>query len=121
MGGFKYHIDFSGGAEINVSFEKSIDIGVLRKAIGDEGWKDTVIQSVGKSGRDFIIRIGGATVEGLEDTFRAAVDKATPNNTMIVNHIDWVGAAVGYGGGADGGSGGVFSECGAVARDQARG
>lgn len=95
MGGFKYHIDFSGGAEINVSFEKGIDIGVLRKAISDEGWKDTVIQSVGKSGRDFIVRIGGATVEGLEDNFRAAVDKATPGNTMTVNHIDWVGAAVG--------------------------
>ena len=95
MGGFKYHIDFSGGAEINVSFEKGIDIGVLRKAISDEGWKDTVIQSVGKSGRDFIVRIGGSIVEGLEDTFRAAVDKATPGNKMTVNHIDWVGAAVG--------------------------
>jgi preprotein translocase subunit SecF len=95
LNGFKYHIDFAGGAEVNVSFEKPIDIGVLRNAISSEGWKDTVIQSVGKSGKDFIVRIGGATEKGLENKFRAAVDKATPGNTMTVNHIDWVGAAVG--------------------------
>ncbi|MFH1461592.1 MAG: protein translocase subunit SecF [bacterium] len=95
LGGFKYHIDFSGGAEVNVSFENPIDIGVLRKAISNEGWKDSVIQSMGKSGKDFIIRIGGATAEGLEEKFRGAVDAATPGNIMTVNHIDWVGAAVG--------------------------
>ncbi|MBD3272789.1 protein translocase subunit SecF [Candidatus Dependentiae bacterium] len=95
LGGFKYHIDFAGGAEVNVSFEKPIDIGILRKAISGKGWKDTVIQSIGKSGKDFIVRIGGATAEGLEEKFRNAIDKATPGNTMTVNHIDWVGAAVG--------------------------
>lgn len=95
MGGFKYHIDFSGGAEINVSFEKPIDIGVLRKAISGQGWKDTVIQSIGKSGKDFIIRLGGSISENLEDQFRSAVDKSTPGNTMTVNNIDWVGASVG--------------------------
>ncbi len=95
MGGFKYHIDFSGGAEINVSFEKPIDIGILRKAISGQGWKDTVIQSIGKSGKEFIVRIGGALSENLEDQFRSAVDKSTPGNTMKVNNIDWVGAAVG--------------------------
>lgn len=95
MGGFKYSIDFAGGAEINISFKKNIDIGVLRKAISREGWKDAAIQSVGTSGCDFIVRIGGVTVEGLEDNFRAAVDKATPGNSMTVNHIDWVGSAVG--------------------------
>lgn len=95
LGGFKYHIDFSGGAEVNISFESPIDIGVLRTAISGEGWKDSVIQSVGKSGKDFIVRIGGATAEGLEEKFRSAIDTATPGNTMKVNHIDWVGAAVG--------------------------
>ncbi len=93
--GFKYGIDFIGGAEINISFEKSIDIGILRKAISGQGWKDSVIQSIGKSGKDFIVKLGGATVEGLEDKFRKAVDAATPGNTMKVNNIDWVGAEVG--------------------------
>lgn len=95
LGGFRYHIDFTGGAEINISFENPINIGILRKAISSEGWKDTVIQSLGKSGKDFIVRIGGATSEGLEEEFRTAVDKATPDNTMKINHIDRVGAAVG--------------------------
>lgn len=95
LGGFKYHIDLAGGAEVNVSFKNPIDIGVLRKAISGEGWKDSVIQSIGKNEKDFIVRIGGVTEKGLEEKFRTAVDKATPNNTMTVNHIDWVGAAVG--------------------------
>jgi len=95
QGGFKYAIDFSGGAEINISFEKSIDIGVLRTAISSQGWQDSVIQSVGKDGKNFIVKLGGVTVEGLEEKFRNAVDAATPGNTMTVTHIDWIGAEVG--------------------------
>lgn len=95
LGGFNYSIDFSGGAEINVSFEKPIDIGILRKAIRDKGWKNTVIQSIGKSNKKFIVKIGGVIKDDLEDKFRGAVDKATPGNKMTVNHMDWVGAAVG--------------------------
>ena len=95
MGGFKYHIDFSGGAEINISFENSIDIGVLRKAISSEGWKDTVIQSIGRSGKNFIVKVGGTTSDKLENKFKSAVDKATPGNRMTVNHIERIGAAVG--------------------------
>ncbi len=95
QGGFKYAIDFAGGAEINISFEKSIDIGVLRNAISSQGWQDSVIQSIGKDGKNFIVKLGGVTVEGLEDKFRMAVDAATPGNTMTVTHIDWIGAEVG--------------------------
>ena len=95
LGGFNYSIDFSGGAEINVTFEKPIDIGILRTAISGEGWKDTVIQSIGKSGKEFIVKIGGAIADDLEEKFKTAIDKATPNNKMTVNYMDWVGSSVG--------------------------
>ena len=95
LGGFNYSIDFSGGAEINVTFEKPIDIGILRTAISGEGWKDTVIQSIGKSGKEFIVKIGGAIADDLEEKFKIAIDKATPDNKMTVNYMDWVGSSVG--------------------------
>ena len=93
-GGFKYHIDFAGGAELRVTFEKDIEIGKFRKAISEQGWSDSVIQNIAGSKRKFLVRIGGDT-QGLEGQFRAAVDKATPGNTMTVDNIDWVGAEVG--------------------------
>ena len=46
-GGFSYHVDFTGGAEVRVSFEQSLDIGKLRGIMTDRGWKDASIQSVG--------------------------------------------------------------------------
>ncbi len=95
LGGFNYSIDFSGGAEINVTFEKPIDIGILRTAISGEGWKDTVIQSIGKSGKEFIVKNGGAIADDLEEKFKIAIDKATPDNKMTVNYMDWVGSSVG--------------------------
>lgn len=94
-GGLKYGIDFIGGAQITVLFEKEIDIAILRKAISEQGWQDAVIQSIGKTNKEFIVKLGGAAVEGLEDKFRDSVDKATPGNTMTIKNIDWVGAEVG--------------------------
>lgn len=96
--GFNYHIDFAGGAEIRVSFQDKIDIGVLRSALSGEGWKGSVIQSVGKSGKDFLVKVGVDKLEGMEDLeqdFGRAVDKATPGNKMTVNNIETVGAEVG--------------------------
>jgi len=94
MGGFRYHIDFSGGTQLQVSFDKAVDIAKLRKAITKEGWKDSVIQSVGTEGKRFIVRVGGYS-KGVEEKFKSNVDKAIPEGKMTVDNVDMVGAEVG--------------------------
>jgi len=93
-GGFKYHIDFAGGAELRISFDQPVKIGRLRKVIGEKGWQNSIIQSVGQGETEFLVRIGG-DVEDVEDRFKSDVDAAIPESKMTVDHIDRVGAAVG--------------------------
>ena len=94
VGGFKYHIDFTGGAEMRVTFTQPVEISALRTAMSADGWKDAVIQSVGKTGQEFLIRVGS-----LESTFEADVKtsfaKHFAGNEVVVGHIDWIGAEVG--------------------------
>src|SRR3972149_10787512 len=74
-GGFRYAIDFSGGAELRIVFDRSIDIGKVRDAMSAKGWKDAVIQSVGNTGKEFLIRVAALSDEAeekIKDTLGAA-------------------------------------------------
>lgn len=93
-GGFKYHIDFTGGAEINVSFEKPVDISKVRSAISGAGWSDAVIQEMNTGKKDFLIRLGGALESGLEDRVKGALLNSIPDNRLEIKNVEWVGAEV---------------------------
>jgi preprotein translocase subunit SecF len=93
-GGFTYHIDFIGGAEIRVSFDKPVDIGQVRDVISHGGWKDAIIQSVGLTDHSFLIRIGTPKAE-TESQISAAMAKELPDNKMRVESIQYVGAEAG--------------------------
>lgn len=94
IGGFKYHIDFTGGAEMRVSFARPVEIAALRSAMSADGWKDAVIQSVGKTGQEFLIRVGSLD-SSLETDIKASFAKNFQGNDVVVGHIDWIGAEVG--------------------------
>jgi preprotein translocase subunit SecF len=94
LGGFKYHIDFTGGAEIRMSFDQPVDISTLRGAIQGGGWKEAVIQEVGNSRKEFLVRLGGELEVGLEDKIKKTIATAVPGNAIEIKNIDWVGAEV---------------------------
>ena len=93
-GGFKYHIDFAGGTELRVKFDKQVAPAQVRNLVSAAGYSDAVIQSVGSYGTEFLVRVS-ETSESVEDRFSAHVAQALPDNKMIVQHIEWVGAEVG--------------------------
>ena len=94
VGGFKYHIDFTGGVEMRISFAKPMDAASLRSAMSNDGWKDAVIQSVGKTSQDFLIRIGSLE-ENPEANIKASMVKNFEDNDVTVGHIEVIGAEVG--------------------------
>jgi preprotein translocase subunit SecF len=94
LGGFKYHIDFSGGAEIRIGFEQKVDIGMLRQVISNKGWHDAAIQSVGSTGKDFIVRVGEKNFQNLESKFKSDITSAIPGNNLTVQSIEFIGAEV---------------------------
>ncbi len=93
-GGFNYHIDFVGGTELQVTFEKAISANDLRKALSGDSWQDPVIQSLGTTGTQFLIRVKqeGKT---LEDRFLKTIHKQIRDNEVTIDQIAWVGAEVG--------------------------
>jgi len=93
-GGFSYHIDFVGGAEIRASFQKPLDIGQVRETISNGGWKDAVIQSVGLTDHSFLIRISTPSADA-EAQIAATVAKSIPDNPMRIDSIQYVGAEAG--------------------------
>lgn len=93
-GGFTYHIDFTGGAELRVSFQNSSDVGTIRGIMTSKGWKDASIQSVGSTGRDFIIRVGNLESD-TEARIKDDLASGMPENPVKINNISWVGAEVG--------------------------
>jgi len=93
-GGFRYHIDFAGGTELRVAFDKSISTAQLRAVMKTKGWEDPVIQSVGTSGAEFLVRVSGTT-GGVEERFLKDCAEAIPDNRVVVRNVEWVGSEVG--------------------------
>lgn len=94
MDGFKYHIDFTGGAEITVAMENQVDISKIRNAVSQGGWKEAIIQEMGNAKKDFLIRLGGAIESGLEEKMKKAITDNIPGNKLEIKNVQWVGAEV---------------------------
>jgi preprotein translocase subunit SecF len=94
MGGFKYHIDFTGGAEIHVSFENPLDISAVRNVVAKAGWDQAVIQEIGNTKKEFLIKLGGALETGLEEKVKSTIITNIPDNKLEIKNVNWVGAEV---------------------------
>lgn len=93
--GLDYGIDFLGGTELVVRFERPVDIGDVRDAMGKTGLTKTEIKSFG-SDRDILIRTteqGFGTTIG--DKIRAGLDASFPDNPHIVTKEDKIGPKIG--------------------------
>jgi preprotein translocase subunit SecF len=93
--GFNYSVDFTGGSELRLSFEKQIEIGALRNALASKGWKDATIQSIGATGKSFLVQVGSSDKENIGDKIVQEIKAAFPDNQLTLDSIDWVGPEVG--------------------------
>jgi preprotein translocase subunit SecF len=93
-GGFSYHIDFTGGAEVHVSFENPLGTGLVREALISKNWNDAIIQNIGTTNRDFLIRIGD-TGQDTEGRIKSDLNAAIQGNTAVINSIQLISAEVG--------------------------
>lgn len=76
--GLNYGLDFRGGTEIQVRFDKPVDSGELREAVVATGVKEPGIQSFGGGTNEFLIRLEspeGATEKETNDLINANVAK----------------------------------------------
>lgn len=90
-GGVNYHVEFTGGAEVRLAFDRAIPIGDVRESLAVNGFKDAPIQTIGASGRDFIVRVQ-AVDSGVEQRIKSSF---SPDNQVKIDNITLVGAEVG--------------------------
>lgn len=93
--GLDYGIDFLGGTELVVRFEKPVEISEVRTAMEKAGLSKPEIKSFG-SERDMLIRTteqGTGTTIG--DKIRAGLQASFPDNPHVVTKEDKIGPKVG--------------------------
>lgn len=93
--GVDYGIDFLGGTEIIIHFEKPAQISDLRDALAKGGLTKAEVKSYG-SDQDFVLRTleqGAGTSVG--DRMRASVKQDLPNNNFTVLKEDKIGPKIG--------------------------
>lgn len=95
--GLNYGIDFSGGTEIQVAFNKSIKTDDVRSALKPLGLADATIQSMGiSSDNEFLIRTptegdtGYQVAKKIEDSLKTTFGK----DKVDIRGVNMVGSAV---------------------------
>lgn len=86
--GLNYGIDFSGGTEMQLKFDKPVPAGDLRAAVEAMGYEKNVIQSAGAGDTDYVVRVDrfAAMSKSDIDALRAKLDSTFPGKltTMTV-------------------------------------
>jgi preprotein translocase subunit SecF len=69
--GLNFGVDFAGGTEMEVKFQKVVDPAAIRRSVEDLGFKDASVQTYGpESEHTYLIRIGRIALMGQEDVNR---------------------------------------------------
>lgn len=102
--GLDYGIDFAGGTEIQVQFEKPVDTEQVRKMVIELGFHKATVQSIGDK-NEFLVRtdiISGKTDKETSELQTAMVNKITggfketfKDNNVDIRRVDSVGPQVG--------------------------
>jgi preprotein translocase subunit SecF len=92
-GGFRYSVDFVGGTEIRVRFEKPIDIQAVRKVIHEE-WQGTMNSVVGAS--EIMVRVPQTPdkVDDLDKKLIVAINQVSVDNPGTVLQVNSVSRTI---------------------------
>ncbi len=96
--GINYGIDFTGGVELQVRFNKDVDIQNLRLAMSSvKGSDDLQVQSFGDKDNEFLVRLQGGekNLEKLSSDITDQFNKTYGINSFDILKIDIVGPKVG--------------------------
>lgn len=85
-GGFKYSVDFAGGTELRVRFQRPVDTESVKKIVHDD-WQGTVYNVVGSP--ELIIRVHQTPdqVADLDKKLLASIDKVSADNPAEIMQV----------------------------------
>jgi len=92
-GGFAYSIDFTGGCEIRLAFEKPLEIAALRKLFTAEQFGEAVVQSI-EGGQEYLIKISKYD-SNIEEIIKKIVESSFVDNTVTIKAVEKIGPEAG--------------------------
>ncbi len=95
--GLNFALDFTGGALVELRFDKPADLEVVRQKMTDAGYDNAVVQSIGADATEVVIRLRAdestTSTDMMGTTVVSAVQSA--ENPVTVVRSDFVGPQVG--------------------------
>lgn len=89
--GLNWGLDFTGGTQIQLAFNKPVDTQIVRAQLAQAGFNEAVVQSYGTS-QDILISIAPRKNEN-QQSVSQEVQKALPDST--IKRVEFVGPQVG--------------------------
>lgn len=92
---FTYSIDFTGGTQVHMRFEKPIRSADLKDILENHGWSHAVIREF--SPTELLVRVKefASDAQGLAERMRAAIADDLQDNPVMILQSEAVGAGVG--------------------------
>lgn len=66
--GLNFGVDFAGGTEMEIKFQKPVDPGAIRRSVEEQGFTDASVQTYGaETENTFLIRVGRIALLGADE------------------------------------------------------
>ena len=91
--GLNFGLDFTGGSQIELSYERPADLSEVREQLAAAGYADAVVQSFGAT-TDVVVRLQGDDPQ-LGNKVASVLQAANDGNPLQVKKVEYVGPAVG--------------------------
>ncbi len=93
--GFNYSVDFTGGTQIILRFDKNVSLDQVRSILKQEKWKGVEVSAFDK--KDVRIRIQDVSVEtiGLGEKIKNVLEKSLPDTKADVLQSEQVSPSIG--------------------------
>ena len=92
INGLRFGLDFTGGSLVEVGYEESADLNLIRQQLSTAGYEDAVVQNFGSS-TDVLIRLGETHDPKLGDKVVEALK--ADGSAVELRRNEYVGAQVG--------------------------
>ena len=91
--GLNFGLDFTGGSQIELSYERPADLSEVREQLAAAGYADAVVQNFGAT-TDVVVRLQGDDPQ-LGNKVASVLQAANDGNPLQVKKVEYVGPAVG--------------------------
>ncbi len=91
--GLNFSLDFTGGAQVELSYSEPVDLGSIRQTLQGVGWGDAIVQNFGSTS-DVIIRLASEDPD-VGNQIAELMRAENADQQVTVKRVEFIGPQVG--------------------------